>query len=119
MAEIATSEFLERMKRLYPRPSSDSTVSAYVEDPWFIVTAVSFAASNRPDGVPRVLDHVLRTLTQLRGGETSEEFEGARNRVVLKLREALLKGGLICGYSRVSGLPSAVCELSDAQVRRW
>ena len=103
MTAIATRELLQEIKALYPGSSKASSVSAYVEQPWYLIAAVSFASSNRPEEVPRVLTYVLDDLDRLRGGEGSdEEFEEARKRVVLRMREAVLKGGLICGYSRVS-----------------
>lgn len=104
MATIATSELLEQIRELYPTSSPLSTVSEYVEQPWYLIAAVSFASSNRPEEVPAVLKHVLAHLCELRSGKGSdEEFEEARKRVVLRMREAILKGGLICGYSRVRG----------------
>lgn len=62
-------ELLERMAALYPRSPSDLSLSAYVEDPWFLITALAFAASNRPDGVPKVLAHVLHAPSDIEDGK--------------------------------------------------
>ena len=102
MTGIADPEFLARLKNLFTHPSSLS-ISSYTENPWFIVTAVSFASSNRPEAVPKVLEYVLRDLDELQKTEmmVDREFEERRKRVVLRMREAIMKGGLMCGYSRV------------------
>lgn len=123
MAEVASSEFLEKVKDLYPRPSSStSSVSSYAEDPWFIIAAVSFASSNRPEAVPKVLEHVLRDLDKIQEKEQmqEEDFQGKKKRVVLRMREAILKGGLICGYSRVGGL-CILCSVPglNSKIRRF
>ena len=118
MAELATPEFLERVKSLFSRPTSLS-LSSYTEDPWFIITAVSFASSNRPEAVPKVLEYVLRDLDELQKEETmaEEEFEEKRRRVVLRMREAILKGGLICGYSRVrTAFPSSLSFVHELKL---
>jgi hypothetical protein len=117
MTEIATLEFLGRLKTFCSHlpglndsasSKSLSDLKQYIEDPWYIVAAVSFSASNRPDGVPKVLEFVLRELDEaISTSATSvdlkeKEILELRQRVVMRLREALFKAGLISGYSRVS-----------------
>lgn len=66
-----------------------------LQNPWFIVAAVAFSASNRPEGVPRVFEQALQDLKK-GGSDKSEELMLAQ-----KMREALFKSGLISGYPKV------------------
>ena len=98
MAELATDEFLARVKAKYPSPISttaSSQVDLEIENPWYIITAVAFSASNRPDAVPQVFKFTMARLEAL--SATKDD----KLRLVLRLREALFKAGLISGYSRV------------------
>lgn len=63
-------------------------------NPWFIVAAVAFSASNRPEGVPEVFRYVLQELPP-----ASELAD--RRMIAGKLREAIFKSGLISGYPKV------------------
>ena len=66
-----------------------------LQNPWFIVAAVAFSASNRPEAVPCVFKQALQ---DLKNGsyDTPEELLLAK-----KMREALFKSGLISGYPKV------------------
>lgn len=66
-----------------------------LQNPWFIVAAVAFSASNRPEAVPRVFEQALQDLRGT-GSDKSQELLLAR-----KMREALFKSGLISGYPKV------------------
>lgn len=102
MAEIATPEFLTKLKTLYPFSASSasqfaqSPTTADLANPWFLVAAIAYSASNRPDAVPLVYNFVLRSL-QEEGADTE-----TKKRVTTALRDAIYKAGLISGYSRVS-----------------
>lgn len=100
MANLATNELLASLKALYPIENSSAVdkVGSEVENPWYIVTAVAFSASNRPEAIPLVFKYVLQELEALSASEKD------RARLVVKMREGLFKAGLISGYSRVSNL---------------
>lgn len=66
-----------------------------LRNPWFIVAAVAFSASNRSEGVPRVFEQALQDL-KMGGSDKLEELMLAK-----KMREALFKSGLISGYPKV------------------
>lgn len=103
VADTPTPEFLEQLKNTYPT-SSTSQASSYTQsitnadfvNPWFIITAIAYAASNRPKAVPFVYNYILDDLEKEGGGLE------AKKRVTTALRDAIYKAGLISGYSRVS-----------------
>lgn len=90
MAHIATPEFLSSLKQLYPPQSS------YVKSPWYAVAAITFGASNCPEGVPLVLEYVLKDLDAI-GASHQDRLTAAR-----KIRDAVFKSGMICGFPKVS-----------------
>lgn len=61
-------------------------------NPWCIVSAVAFSASNEPQAVPELFKYVL--------AEVGEEHE-QRLLLARKFRDALFKAGLTSGYSKV------------------
>ena len=63
-------------------------------NPWYIVAAVAFSASNRPEGVSEVFQYVLEELPP-----ASQLAD--RRMIAGKLREAIFKSGLISGYPKV------------------
>ena len=83
------SSFLDRIRAIYP---SDSGLN----NPWYILAAVAFSASNMPEAVPQVFSYVLSLLPN---GSSLDE----RRVVARKLREALFKSGLLSGYPKVGG----------------
>lgn len=80
---IATDKFMAQLKSIYPKQASSN--------PWFLVAAVAFSASNRPDEVPRVLTYAIRDV----------QTEQDKLTIGKKVREALFKAGLTSGYPRV------------------
>ena len=101
MAEIATTEFLTRLKDTYPSsgstsPFAQSPSNADFANPWFIVATIAYGTSNRPEVVPIIYKFILSDL----------DSEGAdietKKRVTTALRDAIYKAGIISGYSRVS-----------------
>ncbi len=103
VVELASNDFLTHLKSLFPtnpeslsRDTGSSIVTSGNRNPWYIVAAVTFAACNRPQAIQILLEYVLKET----GAEDSELEE--RLFVVRSFREALLKSGLIIGYSRVS-----------------
>ena len=99
-AEIETNELLAHLKSLYPASSSKTDsdkVAQAIDTPWYIVAAVAFGASNRPEAVPFVFKFVVAELDAL--GATEDD----KRRIVVRMREALFKTGLLNGQSRVCG----------------
>ncbi|KAG6381805.1 hypothetical protein JVT61DRAFT_414 [Boletus reticuloceps] len=90
MADIATPEFLSNLKQLYPPQST------YVKSPWYAVAAITFSASNCPEAVPLVLEYVLEDLDAIPGASHADRLAAAR-----KIRDALFKSGMICGFPKV------------------
>ena len=94
MAHLATPQFLQRLRALYPA-QNDTTSHA-----WYIVTAVAFSASNKPDAAAAVFKYVLNDLEQSNTGAT-EDLEATKLTVAKKTREAIMQSGLLSGYARV------------------
>ena len=91
MTDIATPEFLNELKSLYPAPAN------YVDGSWFLAAAVAFCSTNCPKGVASVLRYALEDLDKLPG--TPDED---RRLLVRKIREGICKSGLLCGYPKVN-----------------
>ncbi|KAI9567091.1 hypothetical protein HD554DRAFT_2270633 [Boletus coccyginus] len=89
LPHIATSEFLSSLKQLYPPQST------YVKSPWYAVAAITFSASNCPEAVPLVLEYVLKDLDAIAASH-EDRLAAAR-----KIRDAVFKSGLICGFPKV------------------
>jgi len=104
MADIATTTFLSALKSIYPSQGL-TTPDAILEQPWYIVAAVSFSASRKPAAVPIVFQFVLHELeaAQLVTGVRADSEEGRAQRLKLanKIREALLHSGLLSGVPRI------------------
>ena len=77
-------------------------VYSVLKSPWYIVAAVAFSASNRPEGVSQVFEHAL---SDLRSSlvNTDRTAVGYDNEKLLaqRFRDALFKSGLISGYPKV------------------
>ena len=91
MANAVTPEFLSHLKALYPASASEQ------ENPWAFVTAVALSASNLPEAIPLVFKHALKDLPS---PPSVTEDENALL-LVRKLKDALFKSGLLCGYPKV------------------
>ena len=96
MVETATPSFLKNIKNIYQAKSATKTVTDYIQNPWYIVSAVAFSASNRPECIPGLFTLIMDELHALNASQ-DEKLQ-----VVIRLREALFKGGMISGYSRVN-----------------
>jgi len=119
-----SSTFLKNLKSLFPDASTHTLLNAKSRDarsalrnPWFIVAAVAFSASNRSEAVPHVFEQALQDL-KTRGSDKSEELMLAR-----KMREALFKSGLISGYPKAINSLKALhevmpTELQDKEIHR-
>jgi hypothetical protein len=91
MADIATPEFLNELKSLYPAPAN------YVDGDWFLAAGVAFSSSNYPEGIPCVLRYALEDLDKL--PDTSDED---RRLLVRKMRDGIFKSNLITGIPKVN-----------------
>ena len=103
MSKLASEDFMNRLKSLYPIRNSLRGADAVLHNPWYLVAAVAYASSNRPEGVPAVFKDVLADLKKTQT-EQQTPAEAAHNEQLLlarRFRESILKGGLLCGYSRV------------------
>ncbi|KAF9057142.1 hypothetical protein BJ165DRAFT_1418664 [Panaeolus papilionaceus] len=120
-----TPAFLNTIKALWPQRASSAPTtrkSVVLNNPWYIVAAVTYSASNRPEAVPRVWEHALQDVRAVPADEGTggggEEFLLAR-----RIREALFKSGLTCGYSKVINALRALHavmpeELQDKSILR-
>jgi len=94
MATLASPAFLAHLKSLYPVRSGSAQYN-----PWYIVAAVGFAASNRPEAVPLVFQYAMKDLEE---GSKDDKLL-----LVRRFRDALFKSGLSCGYPKaINGLKS-------------
>ncbi|KAI0954683.1 hypothetical protein AcW1_006494 [Taiwanofungus camphoratus] len=95
MADLATDEFLNELKALYPaRPLS--TPDAVLAQPWYLVAALAFSASHKAEAVPLVFEFVLAELKLAQSPEDAEKA-GEQRTLADKIREALLQSGLLSG----------------------
>ena len=78
-----------------------------LRNPWYLVAAVAFSASNRPECVPHVFEYVLKDLRADANSLQSDEKLLAQ-----KMRDAIFKSGLISGYPKVSS-PQLKSTVSD------
>lgn len=104
MSTLATTELLTHLKSLYPLRDVARGTNAVLRNPWYIVSAVAYGSSNRPEAVPIVFQHALDDLRQAQA-EQQKPAEVARQeqlQLARRMREAILKGGMLCGYSRVN-----------------
>jgi len=97
-----TSAFLNNLKALFPDASTRTLLNAKSRDarsalrnPWFIVAAVAFSASNRSKGVPRVFEQALQDL-KVGGSDKSEELmlakKNARSSVQIGAHQWISQG---------------------------
>ncbi|KAJ3868671.1 AhpD-like protein [Lentinula novae-zelandiae] len=94
---------LSHLKSIYP-----STGISNASNPWYIVTAVAFSASNEPQAVPEVFNYALAEA----GQEREERLLLAR-----KFRDALFKAGLTSGYSKTINSLAALHEVMPPELR--
>jgi len=96
--------FLNGLKALFPENANTigpAWQPPILRSPWYIVAAVAFSASNRPEGVSQVFEHALadlRASNAISDGSTI----GSDNEKLLaqRFRDALFKSGLISGYPK-------------------
>ncbi len=95
---LASDAFLSHLKALYPTRGNSNEKAD--RNRWYIVAAVAYAASNRPEGVPLVLQYVLKD-PQFEHTSAGDSGHEKRLRVVREIRDAIFKAGMTCGYAKV------------------
>ncbi|KAI0831655.1 hypothetical protein BC628DRAFT_538309 [Trametes gibbosa] len=120
MATFATPAFLASLKAMYP-PGGPST-SAYpgaLPNPWALITAVTFSASNVPEAVPVVFAHALEELKAEQRARGTPDDAAAREQLVLarKIREGVLQSGLLSGMPRTINTLIALNEAMPENLR--
>ena len=108
MADLATPEFLSTLKAAFP-PTAPNTPS-YL---WAMIAVVSFSASNIIEAVPLVFKYALGDLIQAQTQAGTPQDAAHAEQLVLarKIRETLLRAGLLCGMPRVSTLFHSIHDL--------
>jgi hypothetical protein len=88
--------------------SQHSLLLLVVQNPWYIVTVVSYMAGNGPEAVPILFNYVLRELERAHQKFQVPQHEAHGERLLLarKFRDAIFKGGMTGGYSKVNSLAS-------------
>lgn len=80
-------------------------------NPWCIIAAVAYSASNKAEAVPEVFQYASQEL------KTSKSMKSERFLLAQKFREALFKSGLTSGYPKVRGCYSLNGWLSDIGIK--
>jgi hypothetical protein len=86
-----------------------------IQNPWYLVTIVSFTAGNRPEAVPLLFNYVMRELERAQHEFEVRDSEAHGERLILsrKFRDAIFKCGMTGGYSKVYFLPFRTDRCSD------
>ncbi|KAG2065436.1 hypothetical protein BDR04DRAFT_1121849 [Suillus decipiens] len=106
MADIATPEFLNELRSLYP------ATAKYVDCDWFLAASIAFSSSNCPEAVPRVLRYALDDLDKL--SDTSYED---RKLLVRKMRDGILKSGMLSGFPKAINALVSLYEATPEELR--
>ncbi|KAH9857554.1 hypothetical protein C2E23DRAFT_865373 [Lenzites betulinus] len=105
MANFATPAFLASLKAIYPSggPSTLAYAGA-LPNPWALITAVTFSASNAPEAVPVVFKYALEELKEEQRAQGTPDETAAKEQLLLarKIREGVLQSGLLSGMPRVT-----------------
>ncbi|KAJ3529453.1 hypothetical protein NM688_g7853 [Phlebia brevispora] len=119
MADLATPQFLEQLKSIYPKSSSLQGTKAVLANPWYFLTAVGFGSSNRPEAVPLVFLNALEDLKKAQKAEGVDEATAQAEQLLLarRFREGILKGGILCGASRAINSLIALHEVMPPELR--
>ena len=99
MSKLATVQFLDHLKSIYPS-SPVSSGEDVINNPVYIVAAAAFSAGNKPAEVPAVFKYALE---ELKSVQTSQDTEAIQQqlRLARKIRESVLQSGLLNGVPKV------------------
>ncbi|KAI0003381.1 hypothetical protein BJV74DRAFT_764740 [Russula compacta] len=136
MADIASETALQHLKSLYSygeiTSSSDGNLyptlivglgshcdTLVIQNPWYIVTLVTFTAANRPEAVPLLFNYVLGELEHAQNQFKVPEAEASREKFILsrKFRDAIFKCGIIGGYSKAINALVSLHEVMPEELR--
>ena len=86
-----------------------------IQNPWYLVTLASFSAANRPEAVPFLFNYVFGQLEQAqnRFNIPAPDANQEKYLLVQRFRDAIFKGGIIAGYSRVCNPLSRINQHRD------
>lgn len=103
MADIASTDFLDQLKAIYPQSTSPHGSKAILANPWYFLAAAGFTGSNRPEAVPLVFLNALEDLKRAQKRENLDSAAALAQQLLLarRTREAILKGCILSGTSRV------------------
>lgn len=120
MTDVASETALQHLKSLYPygETTSSSDGSSYktlvmgisaqcylpvLQNPWYIVTGVSFMTANRPEAVPLLYKYVLAELEHAQNHFNVPALEANHEKLLLtrKFRDAFFKACLMGGIPKV------------------
>ena len=109
-SDVATPGFLDGLKSLYPIDSKSHP------NPWYIVAAVGFTAGNLPEAVPIVFQYALDDLRSHRAlGQPENRVQAVVDEeellLVRRIKDAIFKSGITCGYPRVRPCRSSALRL--------
>ncbi len=103
MADIAPTDFLNQLKAIYPQSTAARGSKSIIANPWYFLAITGFTGSNRPEAVPLVFLNVLEDLKRSQKMEELDTAAALAQQLLLarRIREAILKGGMLSGASRV------------------
>ncbi|KAM5542733.1 hypothetical protein V8D89_003694 [Ganoderma adspersum] len=99
MTDLATPEFLSTLKAAFTADTPNAPGPSYL---WAMIAVVSFSASNVTEAVPIVFKYALDDLVQAQTQAGTPQDAAHAEQLVLarKIREAVLRAGLLCGMPR-------------------
>lgn len=114
MADLASTDFLDHLKSIYPQNASVRGTKTVIDNPWYVLAAVGFGSCNRPEAVPLVFVNALEDLKKVQKEQNVDESTAHVEQLLLarRVREGILKGGLLCGASRVRSIAWMVVEFA-------
>ncbi|KAF9009491.1 hypothetical protein BDQ17DRAFT_1065606 [Cyathus striatus] len=86
-------------------PSSFNNFNPELSNPWYIIAAVAYSASNRPEGVSFIFNYVWQRMNV-----RNESVENQRL-LAKKLREAIFRSRIFSGYSKAINSLAALNEV--------
>ncbi|KAH9977327.1 hypothetical protein BGW80DRAFT_1166578 [Lactifluus volemus] len=118
MADAASDTDLQHLKSLYPY-GEHSSLPLVIQNPWYIVTVVSYMAGNMPEAVPILFNYVLRELEHAHQEFEVPQHEAHGERLLLarKFRDAIFKGGMTGGYSKAINALVSLLEVTPEELR--
>jgi len=117
MTSLASPEFLDQLKAIFPSRGVLGTPDEVIAQPWYLVAAVAFSASRHAEAVPAVFEFALGELKLVQIGEAPEKVLEQRSKLASKIREAILQSGLLSGIPRVIESLIALSKVMPEELR--